>query len=428
MLKSILKKIIHTWIISWYHKILAYLAMIIYLNPSSKLIIIGVTGTNGKSTVVNLIGEILNKAGHKTGWTSTTNFSIGDKSWLNDKKMTMLGRFQTQSFLKKCLKEKCKYVVIETSSEGIKQSRHLGINYDIALFTNLTPEHIESHGSFEKYKEAKGKLFKHLSSRKRKSIDKTIIVNSDDLNADYFLSFKAERKITFSINNNSEFKAKNIELTSNGTIFNLEQETFKTNLLGNVNVYNCLATISVCKILKVDDQKIREALLKYKGVPGRFEFINEGQNFKVMVDYAPEIESMKKLYETVKLFKYNKIIHVLGSCGGGRDLARRPVLGKLAATNADYVIITNEDPYNDDPIEIINQVSLGAENNGKVLNQNLFKIIDRNEAIKKALSLASPNDLVLITGKGSEQAICLEHGKKMPWDDRKIVKELLSSK
>ncbi len=428
MFKNILKKLIPPLIISWYHKILAYLAMIIYLDPSAKLIVIGVTGTNGKSTVVNLIGEILNYAEQKTGWTSTTNFSIGKNSWLNDKKMTMLGRFQTQSFLKKCVKEKCKYVIIETSSEGIKQYRHLGINYDMIVFTNLTPEHIESHGSYELYKQTKGRLFKHLTNKRTKLIDKTVIVNDDDLNADYFLSFKADRKITYSIKNDSEFRAKNIELTSNGTIFKIEDETFKTNLLGSVNIYNSLAAISVCKILKVDDQKIREALLKYQGVPGRFEFINQGQNFKVMVDYAPEIESMNKLYETIKLFDFNKIIHVLGSCGGGRDLARRPVLGKIAALNADYVIITNEDPYDDDPLEIIDQVATGALNNGKTLDQDLFKILDRKEAVTKALSLAKENDLVLITGKGSEQAICIEHGKKIPWDDRQIIKELLKFK
>ena len=145
-----------------------------------------------------------------------------------------------------------------------------------------------------------------------------------------------------------------------------------------------------------------------------------------MVDYAPEPESMKRLYETLSIFNFNKIIHVLGSCGGGRDKSRQPVLGQLAADQADYVIVTNEDPYDDEPQKIIDNVAISAQSNGKVLDKNLFKILDRREAIKKALSLAGENDLVLITGKGSEQFICIAGGKKIPWDDRQVVKELLA--
>ena len=162
-------------------------------------------------------------------------------------------------------------------------------------------------------------------------------------------------------------------------------------------------------------------------MPGRFEWIETNKNFKVMVDYAPEPESMKKLYETLKIFQFKKIIHVLGSCGGGRDASRRPILGKLSAQNAEYVIVTNEDPYDDDPQKIIDDVAQGAIDNGKILNQNLFKILDRREAIKKALSLAQAGDLVLITGKACEQYICVAHGKKIPWDDRKVVRELLKT-
>ncbi|MCX6785839.1 MAG: UDP-N-acetylmuramoyl-L-alanyl-D-glutamate--2,6-diaminopimelate ligase [Candidatus Komeilibacteria bacterium] len=429
-MKTLLKKLLPPSVIDRYHKILALFAASLYDNPSNKLIVIGVTGTNGKSTVVNLIGKILEEAGNKVGWASTANFRIAGLEWLNDKKMTMPGRFQMQRLLNQMAAADCQYAIIETSSEGIKQHRHLGINYDIIIFTNLTPEHLEAHGGFENYKKAKGELFAHLTRRPHKTIngriiDKTIIVNADDQNAGYYLSFKADKKIKFSLNNPSDFKAEAIELKSNGTLFTVNNSSYRTNLLGRVNIYNCLAAIAVAKTQHLPEATIKEIFLKYQGLPGRFEWINTGKNFKVMADYAPEPESMKKLYETLQIFHFNNIVHVLGSCGGGRDKARRPILGKLAAANAQYIIVTNEDPYDDDPVEIIDNVAEGALEQGKILNQNLFKIADRREAIKKALSLAQENDLILLTGKGCEQYICVAKGKKIPWDDRKAVKELL---
>jgi len=436
-MKHIIKKLVPEFSLNWYHRGLALLAAMVYGWPSGKMVVIGVTGTNGKSTVVNLIGQILKEAGQKVAWTATTNFYLDGRQWLNDQKMTMLGRFKTQKFLREAAQANCRYAIIETSSEGIKQYRHLGINYDLVVFTNLTPEHIEAHGSFENYKKTKGQLLQHLTKRRKKMIngqllDKTIIVNADDKHAGYFLSFPADKKVTFSIDNPSDVKAADINLRSSGTVFNIAgnetinfESSIFTNLLGQVNIYNCLAAIAVCHVLGIAEPTIKQALFAYQGLPGRYEFIEAGQNFKIMVDYAPEPESMKKLYQTLKLFKFNKIIHVLGSCGGGRDKARRPVLGKLAAANADVVIITNEDPYDEDPQQIIDQVAGGAVAAGKALNHNLFKILDRREAIQKALALAQKDDLVLITGKGCEQFICLKRGKKNPWDDREVVRELL---
>ncbi|MDP2586326.1 MAG: UDP-N-acetylmuramoyl-L-alanyl-D-glutamate--2,6-diaminopimelate ligase [Candidatus Komeilibacteria bacterium] len=430
-MKALLKKLLPSLMIGWYHKVLAILAMVVYGNPSGKLIVVGVTGTNGKSTTVNLIAKILEGAGDKVGFTTTANFKVADKEWLNDKKMTMLGRMQTQKLLANMVKAGCKYAVIETSSEGIKQYRHIGINYDITVFTNLTPEHLEAHGGFENYKKAKGELFRHLTNRSHKIIDgkkinKIIVANADDEQSDYFLNFKADKKITYSINKNSDFKAQNIQSNQAGSSLEIGSWKLEINLIGEVNIYNSLAAVAVAKSQNIDDQTIQKALVAFKSMPGRFEWINEGQNFKVMVDYAPEPESMTKLYETLKLFNFNNIIHVLGSCGGGRDKARQPILGKMAADNAQYVIVANEDPYDDDPLMIINNVADGAIQQGKILNQNLFKIEDRREAIKKALSFAKANDLVLITGKGCEQYICVAGGQKIPWDDREVVKELLA--
>lgn len=438
-IKKIIPKTAFKFFQPYYHKIMSYSANFFYGCPSNKLIVIGVTGTNGKSTTTHLIAKILEARGIKTGETSTTLFKIADKEWLNDKKMTMLGRFELQKMLSQMLKSKCKYAVIETSSEGIKQFRHLGINYDVVVFTNLTPEHIEAHHGFENYKKAKLELFKHLEKSKRKIIDnkeikKIIVANLDNKHCDDFLNFKVDEKIGYSLNpENKKFELVDQHLTTRdckcqkqGLNFRLKNQRFNLKLLGKFNIYNSLAGIGVGLSQNLDINEIKNILEKIKKIPGRMEIIDKGQDFKIIVDYAPEPESLKQLYKFVNSLEINKIIHILGSCGGGRDIARRPIMGKLAGKNADYVIVTNEDPYDDDPKKIIDDVSQGAIEAGKILDKNLFKILDRREAIKKAISLAEKNDLVLLTGKGSEQAICIAGGKKIQWDDRKVVREELT--
>ncbi len=443
-----LKKIIPAPLVQQYHKSLAILADIIYGRPSEKMIVIGVTGTNGKSTTVSLIAKILEEAGHKVGATSTAIFKVAGKEWLNDKKMTMLGRFQSQRLLRDMVNAGCRYAIIETSSQGIEQFRHLGIHYDVGVFTNLTPEHIEAHGGFDNYKKAKLKLFKHLenSTVKRlnnQEVKKIITANGDDEYSPNFLNFKVDEEMVFKIQdtrykiqkeitqspitNHQLLAAENIQLTVGGTNFEVDGIRFNTKLLGLFNIYNCLAAISVAQSQGISLEICKSALEKVSGVPGRMEFIDEGQNFKVLVDYAPEPGSVKQLYRTIGdhglLGPSGRLIHVLGSCGGGRDVSRRPILGRLAAEKADIAIITNEDPYNDDPALIIDQVAQGALEKGKILGQNLYKITDRREAIKFALNLAKEGDLVLLTGKGCEQAICVANGRKIPWDEREIARD-----
>jgi UDP-N-acetylmuramoyl-L-alanyl-D-glutamate--2,6-diaminopimelate ligase len=209
MIKSFFKKIIPARFFSFYHWFLAYLAAFFYGYPSEKMIVIGVTGTAGKSTAVNLIGKILEQAGFKVGLSTTFNFKIGEQEWENKKKMTMLGRFALQKFLKKMFQSGCHYAIIETSSEGIKQFRHLGINYDIVVFLNLLPEHLESHGGFEKYRQAKEKLFFQLTKKTRKIIngkliEKISIVNFDDQHKEYFLKYSADQKYGFTIINQTK--------------------------------------------------------------------------------------------------------------------------------------------------------------------------------------------------------------------------------
>ncbi len=429
-MKTLIKKLLPKNALSYYHKVLALLSAFVYSQPSNKMIVVGVTGTNGKSTCVALISKVLEAGGYKVGSTSTVSFKIADREILNNKKMTMLGRFQLQKFLSEMVKAGCQYAVVEVSSEGIKQSRHLGINFDYAVFTNLTPEHIESHGSFENYKKAKGKLFEHLTHRKHKSTEskKTTIINLDDEHAEYYLSFKADMKIGYTTVNQM-ISADEITVSANGTLFKVKDTQINLKLMGAFNVENALPAIAVGLQEGIDLQKIKQGLEGVAVVPGRMEVIDQGQDFTVLVDYAPEPASMGKLYETIHEITKNtentRIIHVLGSCGGGRDVARQPVLGKMAGKKADIVIVTNEDPYDDDPMSIIDNVAAGALEAGKELDKNLFKILDRKQAIAKALSLAKPGDLVLVTGKGAEQKMAVAEGKYIDWDDRKVIRQVL---
>lgn len=444
---GIIRKYTPEAVIASYHKALAIFANIYYGRPSEKLIVIGVTGTNGKTTTVSLIAKVLEEADFKVGAASTAIFKIADKEWLNDKKMTMLGRFALQKLLSDMVKAGCQYAVIETSSQGIEQFRHIGIHYDVCVFTNLTPEHIEAHKGFENYKKAKLKLFKHLESLKHKNIKtfkqeikKVIVVNGDDKFAKEFLDFKVDEKVVFGLNHESrimnhgsaELKniiAENIDFRIDGVSFDLENIKFNLKLFGKFNVYNSLAAIVVGLSQNIPFVILKAALENVSVMPGRMEFIENDKNIKIIVDYAPEPESMKQLFETIKLHKLvvqdGRIIHVFGSCGGGRDTARRPVLGQISAENGTIAVITNEDPYDDEPGLIIDQVASGAILGGLKEGQNLFKIGDRREAVRKALSLARPGDLVLLTGKGSEQAICSAGGKKIPWDERQVVREEL---
>lgn len=429
MIKNLIKKFVPNFLLSLYHLTLAHTASLVYGNPSKKIVVIGVTGTNGKSTTVNLITKILEEAGFKTALTSTVNFKIGDREWLNDLKMTMPGRFFLQRLLKKAVDSECKFAVIESSSEGILQHRHIGIHYDAMVFTNLTPEHIEAHGGFENYLNAKKKYFHHLESLPHKLLDgkkipKIIVVNYDDPHSKEFLDFNADKKITFGKNYSGDFVGSNLTTTENGISFRANSTDFSLNLKGIFDFYNALAAIATTSGFGVDLPTAKLALEKIPSVPGRMEIIDEGQDFKVLVDYAPEPESLQQLYATVKKWPHGKIIHLLGSTGGGRDVARRKILGKTAGSNADIVIVTNEDPYNDDPQQIIHQVADGAMESGKVIKTDLFREPDRRKAIAKALSLAKQNDLVLLTGKGAEQKMAVKNGY-IDWDDREVAREEL---
>ena len=390
-MKDLIKKFIPKFLLKWYHFLLAFSGAVIYGFPSRKMKVIGVTGTNGKSTVVEMIVRILEAAGPKTGSISSVRFKIGEKVWPNKLKMTMPGRWKIQKFLKEAANSDCKYVVLEVASEGIKQYRHKFIDFEAAVFTNLTPEHIEAHGGFENYKSAKGKLFE--------ATKKIHVINIEDKNAEYFLGFPAEKKYTYGLNQ-GDINNKNIQ-------FNLK-------LVGKFNIYNALAATCVGLSQGVSLETCKKAIESIEGIPGRMELVIQ-EPFKVFVDYAFTPNALEQVYKTLKP-QNAKMICVLGACGGGRDKWKRPILGEIAARLCDSVIVTNEDPYDEKPLEIIEQVASGAKGKAE-------KILDRREAIKESLESARPADVVVITGKGSEPWIMESKGRKIPWDDRNMVRE-----
>lgn len=427
---SFLKKLVPRVFIDFYHFLIAFLAALLYYFPSRKLIVIGVTGTNGKTTTVNLITKILEKAGYKAAMMSTINFKIGDKEWVNETKMTTSSSFYLQKFLSMAAKSGCEYAVLETSSHSLAQNRVSAINYQVGVLTNLTREHLDYHQNMENYRDAKGKLFQKV---------KVNIVNLDDEYAEYFLNFAVQEKYGYGIKvenyekflTRSDFKtitAQNIKLTSQGASFNVLQHNINLKLLGEVNIYNALAAIAVGLSQNINLKLIKEALEEVKLIPGRMEFVELGQKFKIIIDYAVTPDSLEKLYQTIQVsdfkFQDSRLIWMFGSCGE-RDQGKRPIMGEVVGQRADYVIVTNEDPYQEDPQQIIDQVFSGVIKAGKIENENAWRIFDRHQAINKSLSLAKENDIVLITGKGAETIMAIGK-KKIPWKEKEVIREELN--
>lgn len=435
MRKSFFKLFLPWPLLSFYHFVLAFAGAFFYGFPCRKLIVVGVTGTNGKSTVVEMCHQILREANFKVASVSSIRFKINQQEWRNELKMTMPGRFRLQKFLRNAFDSGCRYAVVEVTSEGIKQHRHRFIDFDVAIFTNLAPEHIEAHGGFENYREAKERLFAALggrraNSKKRKSV---AIVNGDDPYAEYFLRFPADEKWCYGIEAVARKRmdetqkillAKNIQSGLDGTFFMIGDTEFHIPLLGDFNVYNALAAICMGLSQSIPLETIQKALQSIRAVPGRMEVVAR-QPFLVIVDYAHTPDSLKKVYEVISELQSpkfsSKLICVLGAAGGGRDKWKRCEMGKIASQFCSQIILTNEDPYEENPEQIIHDIESGISN-----FQNLvFKILDRREAIFEALKNAEDGDKIVITGKGCEPWMCVGGNKKIPWDDRRIVLEEL---
>lgn len=430
-MKKLIKKLLPKQLLYLYHYLLAMCATIYFGFPSKKMIVIGVTGTKGKTSAINFIWSCLTASGHKTGIITTANIRIGDQEFLNKYHMTMPGRFVIQGKMAEMVRAGCTFCIVETTSEGIKQFRHAGIHYDIGVFTNLSPEHLPSHdGSFEKYKQMKAKMFAALSLHPKKivgkSIEKVIIANADSEHADFYLNHKADKKITFGISKPADVSALAVQETGSGVTFKIGSTDFELGILGKFNVYNALPGIIIARLFGASDAEIARGLLDLKIIPGRMEKIIEGQDFTVLVDYAHEKQSITNVLQTANNMKPagTKTIIALGAEGGGRDTAKRAIMGELSAKMADFVVVTNVDPYEDDPKKILEDIATVAEKFGKVRGKDLFVVEDRRAGIHQALKLARTGDVVLITGKGAEQSIMIG-GESAPWDDRVVVREEL---
>lgn len=403
-----------------YHPLLAWSGALRYGFPSRRLKVIGVTGTKGKSTVVYMTAKLLEGAGHPVAAIGSLGYKIREREWPNMLKMTMPGRWKIQKFLREAVSAGCTHVIMEVPSEGIAQGRHLGVRFDCAAFTNLHPEHIESHGGFENYRAAKGVLFaatKHLHA-----------LNADDAETHFFASFRAQKKLFYGIHG-GELRASELDVHEDRSSFHVYGTEFHLKLGGEFNVYNALAALSVVALYGVDLPTAKPILEAITEIPGRLQWIQK-EPFGVVVDYAHTPDSLKAVYETLTSYKLqatsSRLICVLGAAGGGRDKWKRNKFGALAEQYCDRIILTDEDPYDEMPENIIDDIVSGIPVESR--KSKVQTILDRRAAIEAALTDAQEGDIVVITGKGSETSMALADGKKIPWSDAQTVKDLLQGR
>ena len=399
----------------YYHLLLAWAGAVKYKHPSRNITIIAVTGTKGKSSTTELIAHILRGGGHKVASLSTIQFVIGDRTERNMFKMTTPGRFFVQKFLRDAVDAGCTHAVLEMSSEGARQFRHRFIDFDALVFTNLSPEHIESHGSFEKYKAAKLSIAKAVTESKKRP--RVLVANVDDEHGDDFLNATVEKRIPYGLSNLSLYTLhkESVSLVLDGT-------TIRVPIVGLFNVYNVLAALKVCEAFGVPYETAAESLRLLPPIAGRVELFESDKDatkqVTAVVDYAHTADSLEKLYQA---FPDKPKVCVLGNTGGGRDTWKRPEMAAVAQKYCEHIILTNEDPYDENPMKIIDDMVGGLTS-----KENLTIIMDRREAIKQALVLAEDGGYVLVSGKGTDPYIMEANGKKTPWSDAAVVKELLA--
>ncbi len=400
-----------------YHYAMALIGALVYDFPSREIYTIAVTGTKGKTSTVELINSILEEAGYKTAVAGTLRFKTAGKEIPNMYKMTMPGRFFQQWFLRQAVKAGCTHAILEMTSEGAKQFRHKFIDLDILVFTNLAPEHIESHGSYEKYLDAKLSIARELGRSLKKHT--AVVANISDQEGRRFLNVAGtiRERIGYSLADARPYK-----FTEMGIEMFVGGLHIRSQLRGKFNVLNILAAIAVAKHIGIPPKAISEGIARCSMIRGRVEKIEAGQAFEVIVDYAHTPDSLKALYEALLAEKKEKnLICVLGSTGGGRDTWKRSAMGAIADEYCSRIILTNEDPYDEDPEKIVRDIRGGIQ-------EKLFEIImDRREAIERALCLAkTESGSVVITGKGTDPYIMIANGRKIPWDDATVAREELA--
>lgn len=390
-----------------YHWILASLAALWYGFPSKHIKVIAVTGTKGKSSTTEILNAILEGAGFKTALSNTIRYKVNEDSHPNLFKMSMPGRFFAQRLIRRAVNEKCHFMVMEMTSQGALLYRHRFIQLDALVFTNISPEHIEAHGSYENYLDSKLSIARNMHLSKKSP--RIIIANADDKESAKFLAHEVEEKILFSAKDAEPFEIgdRGIELTLNG-------KAVRSKLSGLFNLYNILAAARTAQAFGVSDDAIIRAVEKIESIPGRVERIRSSKGFEAVVDYAHTPDSLEKFYQ---VFSKTRNICILGGTGGGRDSWKRELMGRLADRYCTEIILTNEDPYDEDPRKIVEDVAKGIKDRSPKI------IMDRREAIREALQMAKEGDSVLITGKGTDPYIMGPNGTKLPWSDAKVVRE-----
>lgn len=394
-----------------YHWAQAVVATTKYHHPARQLKVIAVTGTNGKTTTCFMIWHMLKSAGYKTGIMTTVAYGV-DELEPELGHMTTVDAFTLNRRIKNIADAGAEYLVLEVTSHALAEFRTLGIPIDIAVFTNLTHEHLDYHGTIAKYRAAKGKLFKKA---------KYSILNADDPSTKYYKTI-AKKYITYGIKH-GENKPENIQLQVNGVKYLYHDMNIETQIPGEFNVYNSLAAAIVGEKLNLTKEQIQHGIKSLKSVEGRMNVVDEGQPFTVIVDYAHAPDALEKVFESVKGHK-GKVISVHGGAGR-RDPSTRRIRGEILGKYSDIVIITEDDSRDEDPEKIAAEFIKGAEKHGKTIGKDLFKELDRRRAIELALSKAKPGDLVLILGKGHEKTILRADGPH-DFEDIKVVKEILN--
>lgn len=426
MLQSLKSKIPqHHPIRLLYHKMMAMAAALWYRFPADRMTVIGVTGTNGKTTTCHLITAVLKAAGYKVGMITTADFFVDDESIPNEEKMTTLPPFKFQELLRKMVDKGCTYAVIEVTSHAMDQSRLWGVSVDMAVLTNITHDHLDYHDTHEAYVRAKGKLFNLLNYSKRKpGIPKISIINGEDENSVYFQKFVADRSYIYGMNKGS-FQAVDIQLRPDSSTFTFKipnaQTPIHLPLPGRFNVENALAAATLAVALQINVQTIQHAFEQMAPVPGRLEPVDEGQKYTVIVDYAHTPDALEKLLSMFRELTTRRLIVVFGATGD-RDRSKRAIMGGIVHKYADGIILTDDDPYTEDRLNILEEVSSGIP---RVEGEGYWMVPDRRQAIRVALAMAREADTVVITGKGCE-SFQVVGDTRIPSDDRHIVRGFLS--
>ena len=393
-------------------QVIGFIASEFYDNPSEKLTLVGVTGTNGKSSIVTLLFQFFTARGTKCGLVSTIGYSIGDKSYSSTH--TTPDPIKLNSLFAEMVEEGCEYAFMEVSSIAVHQGRINGLYFDGAIFTNLTHDHLDYHGDFAEYIRCKKMWFDNLNS------DAFSLVNLDDKNAKVMLQNSKSGKFFYALNKIADFKVKILETDFAGMLLKIGDEEVWVSLVGEFNASNLAAVYGTAFLLGISHEEILTGLSALTGARGRFERVAGPKKVTGIIDYAHTPDALKNVLETInKIRSRNEKLIVVFGCGGDRDKAKRPLMGEIAAKLASRVILTSDNPRNEDPETIMSEVEQGIS---PVDYKKLLKITDRKEAIKTAVAISSPSDVILIAGKGHETYQEIK-GNKTPFDDRAILEE-----